>query len=170
MISLILSFIMEDAVIWAQLYIEVLAEGNISFNSSWTEFIKQFLAKFEPVDAKNKVKQKLVSIKQGNCTFADYLSEFETWSPRTDWSNTDLFDYLKQEMNSDYTTRLFYFSVCLDIYKKVKKYGHAIDLQVVNFAMNKDKPLSGTSLSSGLSNTCTTGFHDSNTIDIDVST
>lgn len=95
MITSALSFMVEDAAIWARPHIETLARDKPTFNDSWDEFLKQFKAKFEPIDATADAKNKIRSLKQGKQTFASLISEFETWSDRTGWSEHDLFDRLK---------------------------------------------------------------------------
>ncbi|EKM48984.1 uncharacterized protein PHACADRAFT_107816 [Phanerochaete carnosa HHB-10118-sp] len=84
-----------------------------------------------------------MSIKQGNRTFADYLSDFETYSRRTGWSDNDLYDRLKSGMNSDYLNRLSYFAPLATDYNLVKV----------------SQPRSSTTRSSG--------FRDPNAMDID---
>ncbi|EKM51523.1 uncharacterized protein PHACADRAFT_199036 [Phanerochaete carnosa HHB-10118-sp] len=118
--------------------------GVLSFmtDDTATEFVRQFLAKFEPVDAKNEAKQKLMLIKQDNRTFTDYLSNFETYSRRTGWSDNDLYDCLKSGMNFDYLNRLSYFTPLATNYNMVKNYGATIDLQKANLAANQGKPVS----------------------------
>ncbi|EGZ76021.1 hypothetical protein NEUTE2DRAFT_170631 [Neurospora tetrasperma FGSC 2509] len=142
MITGILSFMTDEAAVWARPHIDELSDGRTPFNADWDEFVKQFSAKFEPVDAKNEAKQKLMSIKQGDRTFADYLSDFETYSRRTGWSNNDLYDRLKSGMNSDYLNRLSYFAPLATDYNLVKNYGATIDLQKADLAANQGKPVS----------------------------
>ncbi|EKM49175.1 uncharacterized protein PHACADRAFT_201938, partial [Phanerochaete carnosa HHB-10118-sp] len=164
MITGILSFMTDEAAVWARPHIDELSDGRTPFNANWDEFVKQFSAKFEPVDAKNEAKQKLMSIKQGDRTFADYLSDFETYSRRTGWSNNDLYDRLKSGMNSDYLNRLSYFAPLATDYNMVKNYGATIDLQKADLAANQGKPVSQPR---STTTTRSSGFRDPNAMDID---
>ncbi|EKM54642.1 uncharacterized protein PHACADRAFT_197072 [Phanerochaete carnosa HHB-10118-sp] len=163
MITGILSFMTDDAAVWARPHIEDLSDGRTPFNSSWSEFVKQFSAKFKPVNAKNEAKQKLMSIKQGNRTFTDYLSDFEMYSRHTGWSDNDLYDRLKSGMSSDYFNRLSYFAPLATDYNLVKSYGATIDLQKADLAANQGKPVSQPQSST----TRSSGFCDPNAMDID---
>ncbi|EKM58989.1 uncharacterized protein PHACADRAFT_85700 [Phanerochaete carnosa HHB-10118-sp] len=145
-----------DAAVWAHPHIDDLAEGCTPFSLSWIEFVKQFSAKFEPVDAINEAKQKLILIKQGTKTLADYLLEFETWSKCTRWSEANLYDRLKTDMNSDYINQLFYFQTLAKDYITVETYGATIDLQKADLAANQGR----------LMTSCSSGFRNSNTMDI----
>ncbi|EKM51159.1 uncharacterized protein PHACADRAFT_199994 [Phanerochaete carnosa HHB-10118-sp] len=141
MITSILSFMTDNAAVWACPHIEELSDGLTSFSSSWDKFVKQFSAKFEPVDAKNKAKQKLMSIKQDN----------------------DLYDRLKSGMSSDYLNRLSYFAPLATDYNLVKKYRATIDLQKADLAANQGKPVSQPRSST----TRSSSFCDPNAMDID---
>jgi hypothetical protein len=64
MVPLALSFIAEDAAMWARPYIESLAEGKTPF-ASWDAFLVAFKLKFEPVSPKADAKNKIIGMKQG---------------------------------------------------------------------------------------------------------
>ena len=116
-----LSFLVGNASIWARPHLEKIAENQDVFIGkdaagtdvpySWTEFIKQFQAKFEPQDAITEAKYVIQNMRQGNRTFADYLADFETWSPRIGWSEKDLFDRLKDGLSPKYIERIYLYPI-----------------------------------------------------------
>ncbi len=168
MITSALSFMSDDAAIWARPHIETLAQNKAAFNDSWDEFLKQFKAKFEPIDATADAKNKILALKQGKQTFASLISEFETWSDRTGWSPHDLFDRLKACMNEEYLRRMSYFPMVASDYDTLKRYGNSIDLQL-NDLRNNTQGFSSSSTTTSVPRNSTPAFRDTNAMDIDAS-
>jgi hypothetical protein len=135
MVPSALSFMAKDAAVWARPHIESLTEGKTPF-ASWNVFFVAFNLKFEPVSSKANAKNKIIEIKQGKHTFSELIADFETWASQTGWSKQDLFDYLKQTLNTNYINRLFYFLVVAKDYDMLKTYGHLINLQLTNLHNN----------------------------------
>jgi hypothetical protein len=77
-----LSFIAEDAAVWAQPHIESLTEGKMSF-ADWDAFLAAFKLKFKLVSPKADAKNKIIGMKQGKCTFGELLADFKTWASQT---------------------------------------------------------------------------------------
>jgi hypothetical protein len=82
MVPSALSFIVEDAAVWARPYIESLAEGKTPF-ADWDAFLAAFKLKFEPVNPEANAKNKIIGMKQGKRTFGELVADFETWTSRT---------------------------------------------------------------------------------------
>lgn len=159
-----LSFMTEDAAVWARPHIETLADGKALF-PNWATFIMAFKLKFEPVSPEADAKNKVIGMKQGKRTFGELIADFETWSSRTGWSDRDLFNRLKQTLSADYITRLSYFPVVANDYTTLKAYGHTIDLQLSDLRNNQHQALS--SAPSSLASHTAPGFHNPNAMDID---
>ena len=140
LITSALSFMDDTAAEGARPHIELLASKQPVFDNNWDEFIKQFKAKFEPIDAQAEAKLKLVGLKQGTRTFNAYLSEFKTWSPRTGWSDIDLFDRLKSGLNSVYLERLSYFQPLATNLSTLEDYGSRIDLALKDLKSARMQP------------------------------
>jgi hypothetical protein len=165
MVPSALSFMAEDAAVWARPHIESLAEGKTPF-ASWNAFLVAFKLKFEPVSPEADAKNKIIGMKQGKRTFGELVADFETWASRTGWSEQDLFDRLKQTLNTDYINRLSYFPVVAKDYDTLKAYGHSIDLQLTDLHNNQRQAgASGNNLSSAPRSA--PGFRDPNAMDID---
>lgn len=166
-ISSALSYMTDDAAVWARPHIEKVSAGTPPF-PDWDKFIEAFKAKFEPIDATTEAKNRIQSMRQGKRTFASLISEFETWSPRTGWTDMDLFDRLKGAMNSDYLQRLSYFPDVATDYAKLREYGLKIDLQLSDLHNNKAN-LAPTTSTTSTGRQTTAPFRDPNAMDIDAS-
>jgi hypothetical protein len=165
MVPLALSFMAEDAAVWAQPHIESLAEGKTPF-ASWNAFLVAFKLKFELVSPEADVKNKIIGMKQGKCTFGELVADFEMWASRTGWSEQDLFDRLKQTLNADYINWLSYFPVVAKDYDTLKAYGHSIDLQLTNLH-NNQRQVGATGNNLSLASRSALSFRDPNAMDID---
>lgn len=161
-----LSFMTEDAAVWAHPHIEILADGKPSF-PNWASIIAAFKLKFEPVSPEADAKNKVIGMRQGKWTFSELIADFEIWSSHTGWSDQDLFDRLKQTLNADYITRLLYFPVIANNYATLKAYSHAIDLQLSDLQNNQHQASSLAPLS--LASCTAPGFCNLNAMDIDAS-
>ena len=179
MISSALSFMTGNAAIWARPHLERIAEGKDVFTVSnehgrvirthdWAEFLRLFKAKFEPQDAVVEAKSVLFNMKQGNRTFSDYLADFETWAPRTGWSDKDLFDRLKGGLSTKYIERLYGYSDRAQTYDLLVQQCRNTDLLLMdlNNAL-KGNPMSHTS--NTRSTSTPSGFVDPNAMEIDAS-
>ena len=179
MISSALSFMTGNAAIWARPHLEKIAEGKDVFTVSnehgrvirthdWAEFLCLFKAKFEPQDAVVEAKSVLFNMKQGNRTFSDYLADFETWAPRTGWSDKDLFDRLKGGLSTKYIERLYGYSDRAQTYDLLVQQCRNTDLLLMdlNNAL-KGNPMSHTSNTRSASTP--SGFVDPNAMEIDAS-
>jgi hypothetical protein len=76
MVPLALSFMAEDAAVWAQPHIESLAEGKMSF-ADWDAFLVAFKLKFKPVCPEANAKNKIIRMKQGKHTSGELVADFE---------------------------------------------------------------------------------------------
>ena len=157
-----ISFLTDDAAIWARPTLELLAEGKPVFDDDWDTFVEAFKAKFEVVNPVVEAKNKIANLKQGRRNFATLLAEFDMWAPRTGWSDKDLYDRLKSALNDKYLTRLLYFPERATTLDQLKKNCVKIDQALNNLHNNK----TGTP-SSSTTPTCAPTFRDPNAMDID---
>ena len=172
------SYFQEDAALWARPYIEELADGRAVCGGSWTNFVKQFRLKFEVLNTKTKAKIKLSEMHQGEKqSFAAFITEFETWAPRTGYSFPDLFDRLKERLNKNYLERLSYFPAPVTTYGELKARCLDIDKNLMELSNNlKLSQSAGSSRTAPTSRTTaqgqSSGFrapHDPDAMDISAS-
>jgi hypothetical protein len=74
-----------------------------------------------------EAKNKLYNLRQGKRSFASLELEFNTWAPRTDWSEPELMDCLKATLTNDYIRRLSYFPTSASMLAELRVQGHQID-------------------------------------------
>ena len=87
-----LSYLQDDASVWAAPAMEVFAGGLAPFDGQWDMFRAQFKARFETVDEVVDAKEKLRLLWQGSLTVPEYAALFKEWMARTGYSSTDLRD------------------------------------------------------------------------------
>lgn len=152
-----------EAGLWARPYLKQLAHGHAVF-VDWAAFEAAFVAKFEPINASAEAKSVLQALKQGTRDFASYISEFETWAPRTGWTRPDLFDRLKSGLNDDYLVRLSYFTPPAANYDALCVQCHAINRSLQDLRHNKAAAAEKAPAKQSAS---TSAFKDPNAMDID---
>jgi hypothetical protein len=104
-------------------------------------------------------------MKEGKHTFGELVADFETWASQTGWSNQDLFDHLKQTLNTNYINQLLYLLVVAKDYATLKAYGHSIDLQLIDLH-NNQRQASTAGNNSSSAPCSTSGFRNLNAMDI----
>jgi hypothetical protein len=77
MVPSALFFIVKNTAVWAQPYIESLAEGKMSF-ANWNAFLSAFKLKFKPISPEANAKNKIIEMKQGKHTFGELVADFKT--------------------------------------------------------------------------------------------
>lgn len=87
-----LSYLQDDASVWASPAMEEFASGGAPFDDNWDRFHGQFKARFETVDEAVDAKEKLRVLWQDNSTVPEYAALFKELMTRTGYSSTDLRD------------------------------------------------------------------------------
>jgi hypothetical protein len=145
LITSFLTYMQDEAAIWARPQLELLAEEKEVFNGRFSKCIEAFKLKFEPIQADQEARSKLSKLTQGNKTFSAHLAEFETWAPWIGWSDVDLHLRLYTSLNQDYIERLSYFVPPPSTYSLLKEYGRTVDIQKQNIAAALDAQRGGSS-------------------------
>jgi hypothetical protein len=115
----------KDATVWARPYLKQLADHKSVFdNGKWDSFLKVFKQKFKPISASMEAKNKLYNLCQGKQSFISLESEFNTWAPCTDWSESELMDRLKATLTDDYIRQLLYFPTLASTLAELWIQGH----------------------------------------------
>ena len=91
-IRTVLSYMQDDAALWATPAMEELTRGHTPFNNDWNEFRQQFKARFESVDEAVDAKERLRKLWQGSLTVPEYAARFNELAGRTGYSGADLRD------------------------------------------------------------------------------
>jgi hypothetical protein len=82
-ICAMLSYLQDDALIWAAPAMEEFADRGVPFGSRWETFREQFKARFETVDEAVDAKEKLRVLWQDNSTVSEYATLFKELMART---------------------------------------------------------------------------------------
>jgi hypothetical protein len=83
LITSFLTYIQDEAAVWACPQLELLAKKKEVFNGRFSNCIEAFKLKFESIQANQEARAKLSKLTQSNKTFSARLAEFETWALRT---------------------------------------------------------------------------------------
>jgi hypothetical protein len=85
-----LSYLQNNASIWAAPAMEEFADRGVPFGSRWETFREQFKARFETVDEAVDAKEKLQVLWQDNSTVPEYAALFKELMAHTRYSLADL--------------------------------------------------------------------------------
>ncbi len=99
-ICTMLSYLQDDAAIWATPAMEALTQGNLPYNGNWNKFRTQFKACFEMVDKAVDVKEHLWKLWKGNLTLPEYATHFNGLAGHTGYSSQDLRDQFYEHLSS----------------------------------------------------------------------
>ena len=95
-----LSYLQDDASVWASPAMEEFASGRVPFNNDWEEFREQFKARFETVDEAVDAKEKLRVLWQGSSSVPEYAALFKELMTRTGYSSADLRDRFYEHLST----------------------------------------------------------------------
>lgn len=98
-IRTVLSYMQDDAALWATPAMEELTQGTTPFNGSWNDFRQQFKARFETVDEAVDAKERLRKLWQGSSTLPEYAARFNELAGRTGYSAQDLRDRFYEHLS-----------------------------------------------------------------------
>lgn len=98
-IRTVLSYLQDDAALWATPAMEQLTLGHMPFNNDWNEFRSQFKARFESVDEAVDAKERLRKLYQGSLTVPEYAARFKELAGRTGYSGADLRDRFYEHLS-----------------------------------------------------------------------
>jgi hypothetical protein len=91
-IRTVLSFMQDDAAVWAAPAMESFAERVVPFGGQWVRFHDDFRARFETVDEATDAKEKLRALWQNTSSVPEYAAQFKQLMARTRYSLVDLRD------------------------------------------------------------------------------
>jgi hypothetical protein len=94
-----LSYLQDDAAIWATPAMEEFATGQVPFGGRWAQFRDQFKVRFETADEAVDAKEKLRVLWQGDRTVPEYAALFKETMTRTGYSSMDLRDRFYEHLH-----------------------------------------------------------------------
>lgn len=98
-----LTFLQDEAAIWATPYLEKVAEANVAnrpFQDSWATFKTDFRSRFETSNEAVDAKDALRALWQGSKTVPEYAAKFKELMSRTGYSAADLRDRFYEHLAS----------------------------------------------------------------------
>ena len=94
-----LSYLQDDAAIWAAPAMEEFAKGKVPFDGEWATFCKEFKAHFEMVDEAIGIKEKLQVPWQDLSIVPKYATQFKELMGYTKYSSADLCDQFYEHLS-----------------------------------------------------------------------
>lgn len=98
-----LTFLQDEAAIWATPYLETVAEAEVAkrpFQDSWATFKADFRSRFETSNEAVDAKDALRALWQGSKTVPEYAAKFKELMSRTGYSAADLRDRFYEHLAS----------------------------------------------------------------------
>src|SRR6267154_2349223 len=95
-----LSYLQEDALIWASLAMEEFVNGGVPFGNQWETFREHFKACFETVDEAVNAKEKLRILWQDSLMVPEYAALFKELMACTGYSSSDLRDRFYEHLST----------------------------------------------------------------------
>lgn len=96
-----LSFMEDNAAIWATPYMEQCGTTALPFGNNWDTFRATFKLRFESVDESVDAKETLWALWQGKQTVAEYAAKFKEVMGRTGYSEADLHDRFYKHLSTE---------------------------------------------------------------------
>ncbi|PIL32323.1 hypothetical protein GSI_05569 [Ganoderma sinense ZZ0214-1] len=135
----VLSYLHDDAAVWASPAMEVFAIGQIPFHGVWAEFCAEFKARFESVNEVIDAKEKLRDLWQGKLTVPEYAARFRELMDRTGYGNDDLRDRFYDRLNANIKDELVHTSRPTGHLEELISVASAVDLHLRQRQAERDR-------------------------------
>jgi hypothetical protein len=164
-----LSYLENDAAVWATPYIELINKANNNPTvhypfDSWVDFIDTFKCQFKTVDDQTKfdAQEALKSLWQGRKSVVTYAALFKQYSGRTGFSDNYLREIFYDRLADRVKDGLVYLAGPTDTVDLLVKAAMAVDLRQIERAKEKgEKIVDDSPTASTTSNTIrATPYHD----------
>jgi hypothetical protein len=175
-IRAVLSFMEDDAAVWASPAMEQFAEARIPFGGNWGLFQDEFKARFEAVDEVIDAKEKLRALYQGASSVPEYTAQFKQLMARTRYSSADLRDRYYDHLNSRIKDELVHSLRDTDAFNDLVAVATKIDTRVRQCRAEKERERPRPGVTTGAPSTrapppaptfTTTSAADPNVMDVD---
>ena len=125
-----LSYLQDDAAIWAAPSMEKFANGGVPFDGQWATFRDQFKARFETVDEVVDAKEKLRVLWQDSSTVPEYAALFKELMARTGYSTADLRDRFYEHLSPQIKDELVHTARPIETLDNLITVASGIDIRV----------------------------------------
>jgi hypothetical protein len=144
-----LSFMQDDAAVWAAPAMEVFEEGQIPFDSRWETFREQFKACFEAADEAVDAKEKLRVLFQDSSTVPEYAAQFKQLMSCTGYSSADLRDRFYEHLAPRIKDELVHTARPIGTLDQLISVASDIDVRVCQRRAEKERERCRTGVSTG---------------------
>ena len=134
-----LSYLQDNASIWASPAMEEFATGGVPFGNRWDMFREHFKARFEMVDEVVDAKEKLRVLWQNSSTIPEYAMLFKELMARMGYSSANLRDRFYEHLLTRIKDELVYTARPIGTLDQLITVASDIDVRVRQHCAEKDR-------------------------------
>ena len=134
-----LSYLQDDASIWASLAMEEFATRGVPFSGRWETFREHFKARFETVDEAVNAKEKLRVLWQDTFMVPKYAALFKELMACTGYSSADLRDRFYKHLSTRIKDELVHTARPISTLDELIMVASDIDVQVCQHCAKRDR-------------------------------
>ena len=150
-----LSYLQDDAAVWASPTMEEFAAGRVLFNNRWDRFREQFKARFETVDEAIDAKEKLRVLWQDASTVPEYAALFKELMARTGYSSADLRDRFYEHLATRIKDKLVHTARPINTLDELITVASDLDIRVRQRRAEREREKRRSGMSTGTTTTQT---------------
>ena len=134
-----LSYLQNEASIWASPAMEEFTNGGVPFGGHWETFHAHFKARFETVDKAVNAKEKLRVLWQNLSTVPEYAALFKELMACTGYSLADLRDHFYEHLSTRIKDKLVHTARPIDTLDALITVASNIDVRVRQHCAERDQ-------------------------------
>ena len=150
-----LSYMQDDASVWAAPAMEEFANGGVPFGNRWDTFREQFKARFETVDEAVDAKERLRVLWQDSSTVPEYAALFKELMARTGYSSADLRDRFYEHLHTRIKDELVHTARPIGTLEELVTVASDIDIRVRQRRAERDREKRRSGVATGTTTTQT---------------
>jgi hypothetical protein len=147
-----LSYLQDDAAVWASPAMEEFANGGVPFDGQWQTFRNEFKARFETVDEAVDAKERLRVLWQDTSTVPEYAALFKELMARTGYSPADLRDRFYEHLHPRIKDELVRTARPIDTLGQLISVASDIDVRLRQRRAERERERKRSGTSTGASN------------------
>jgi hypothetical protein len=148
-----LSYLQDDAAIWAAPAMEEFAVGRVPFEERWSSFREQFKARFETVDEAVDAKERLCVLWQDTSTVPEYAALFKELMARTGYSQSNLRDRFYEHLSPRIKDELVHTARPISTLDELITAASQIDIRVRQRRAERDRERKRSGVITGITTT-----------------